>query len=244
MKRVFFLLLTLIIVVVAFAACNNNREEVRENMDIVRKIWYAGRIDFRLGIFLDGRWVQGNNYAEVRSLVDPNSEFFADFYTEVRFVHNSDEVDGALETVIFAFPTEDTVGTIVNAINWEVDSVGIDLYEFGLAYPITVEHLVGNYEGVDRLTRDDRFLLVLPTVIIADSPVSSRVDFELFRLNEWDNENTEKVLSILDQLNMTQDEAGPILRAAGSVDAFVAVADLMLTQGLSAEDALAQYARE
>ena len=73
----------------------------------------------------------------------------------------------------------------------------------------------------------------------------SRTDFELMRLRyQWSEENAQTVRDLLDQLGMTEDEAGPIIRAAGNFDGFVAVAELMLTDGMSAEAVLKQYAKE
>ena len=244
MKK-FFFFLALTIVMIAFTACSNEKEGARE-MDIGEKVEYAQHVDFNLQIFSLGHeeWLQGRStdfYGRVRSLIDPDSDLFADFYTEVRFVHHPDEAVDIQNTVILAFPTDDTEKHVVTALNWEVISANLDLSDFGLSYPITIEDLVNNYEGVNRLIHHEDWLR-LSLFRFANS-YHTRIEFELDRINDRREGNVEKVLAILEQLNMTQDEAGPILRAAGSFDAFVAVTDLMLTQGLSAEDALARYRR-
>lgn len=241
----FLRLFVFILAVITLTACTNQHQKPEE-MDMREKVDYARFLGFELWAFIDGQWFRGNMYNEVRSLVNPSSERFADFYTEVRFIRHADEATDVSETVIFAFPYDDgTVTRAVNALNWEVDSANLDLSEFGLDYPITIENLVDDYGGLYRLIRlDPNFMLTLHS-FVRDTAFAhidgSRINFELFRLFEWSEVNTEKVLGILEQLNMTQDEAGPILRAAGSLDAFVAVTDLMFTQGLSAEEALARH---
>ena len=282
MKKILIILLALILIATIFNACSSEEEE----MDMRDKIWYIHNLDFILQIYIDGQWLNltqeldsdGNSISMVWPLLDPQHESFADFYTEIRFVHFWEETADLPTNVIAAFPFEPARTGAVNALNWETESAGVDLKAFGLSYPITVENLVDDYEAINRLIRHDwnftsnftSFLRGLNTIgtsrtrseweelqrqreagtgIVFFYP-DSRIAFELLRLGEWNDhlreqsdEKVEKVLAILDQLNMTQDEAGPILRAAGSFDAFVAVTDLMLTQGLSAEDALARYRR-
>jgi len=238
-----FLIILLVLIMITHTACNN-RAEI-EKMDMDDKLRYADYLDFTLEMFIDGQWVYTTNYSETRSLIRPDSESPAGFYTEVRFLRHPDEATNIPNTVILAFPHENSVTRVLNAINWEVDSAGIDLSEFSLSYPITVENLVDDYEWVYRLIRYDEFFIAyLQRFVQLSLGGDSRIGFELVRLREQGDENVEKVLVILDQLNMTQDEAGPLLRAAGSLEAFITVTDLMLAQGLSAEDALAQVARE
>jgi len=281
-----FLIILLVLIMITLTACNN-RAEIEE-MDMDAKVRYALYLDFILQIYIDGQWLNltqdsyldGNSISMVLSLIDPEHESFADFYTEIRFVHSWEETAGHPTNVIAAFPFGPARTGVVNALNWEVDSAGMDLSEFGLSYPITVENLVDDYENINRLVWHDarytvdfrRFVSGLTIAGIVgtqaewddlqqkiedgmSSPMFSpddRIIFELLRIGEEitirtggdSDENVEKVLVILDQLNMTQDEAGPLLRAAGSFEAFITVTDLMLAQGLSAEDALAQVARE
>jgi len=113
------------------------------------------------------------------------------------------------------------------------------LGKFGLAYPITIDNLVNDYEGVNRLLRHDEWLQLSLLSFVRTRVYDTRVEFELDRLGDWQSDdNTKKVLDILNQLNMSQDEGGPLLRTAGSLDRFIAVTDLMITQGLTAEQAL------
>ena len=238
MKRsilIFFLILTMTV----FTACNN-KKDIQE-MDIQDKLRYAWRLDFDIYIYMDGQWTQGVDYYWLRELLDPDSEYFEDFYTDVRFAHHSDEVGYFWQTEIFAFLREDSATHTINVLNWEVDSANLDLQEFGLTYPISVDDLLNNYEEIDRLIEHDSWFGVSLVAFTRD--YNTRIEFELDRLNEWDKENTEKIIIILDRLGMTQDEVAPIIRASGSVDAFVAVSDLMLEEGLSAEEALEQVGR-
>jgi len=235
-----FLIVLPILIMGILVACDN-REDIAD-MDMHDKIWYAQILDFDLLRYADGQWVQGAEYSKVRSLINPDSSFFADFYTEVRFVRHPDEAVDVPNTVILAFPFENSVERAVKAINWEIDSANINLNRFGLVCPITVDNLVNDYENVNRLIRlDANFTLMLHS-FVRDEDTSrtdnSRISFELDRLNEWNRDNNKKVLDILDRLNMSQDEGGPLLRSAGSLDRFISVTDLMITQGLTAEQAL------
>jgi len=235
-----FLIVLPILIMGILVACDN-REDIAE-MNINAKIWYARFLDFDLFMYIDGQWIRGNNYSRAHSLTNPNSEFFADFYTEVRFVRHPDEAVDVPNTVILAFPFENSIERVVNAINWEVDSADIDLRSFGLTYPISVDNLVNDYDSVNRLIRlDANFILTLHSFVRDESTAhidGSRVNFELLRLLNWSEDNSKKVLDILDRLNMSQDEGGPLLRSAGSLDRFISVTDLMITQGLTAEQAL------
>ena len=217
-------------------------------MSDYEKIFYAQVLGFNLRRYYDGEWYLENSYDAAKAAINPNSTRFADFYTEVRFVHHPDEAPDEPTTVIFVYPNEDRLQLILNAINWEVESAGIDLEKLGLSYPITVDDLIVNYEEIDRLIRlDGHFMVLLQMFSNEDYYLNMDnlcINFELTRLSEYKRgENTQTVLDILDQPGMSEDEARPIIRAAGSFDGFVAVADLMLSDDLSAEAALKQYAK-
>ena len=246
-----FLILLLILFIPIIVACNNdnnNIEEIHEEMDMRGKFRYARGVDFDLLIFIDGGWYLSRDFARASSLATQDNSF----YTELRFVLHPDEVsdpDGTLNipnTVIVAFPREDTVERVLTALNWEVVSADIDLDRFDLSYPITAEDLVYSYESMNRLIRYEDSWLQLSLSRFARASYDTRIEFELDRINELkpgnDNPsnalNAEKVLNILEQLNMPEDDGWRLLRAAGSVDAFADVADLILEDGLTAEDAL------
>ena len=257
-----------ILIMIVFAACSGYEEEIEEieEMTMRQKLQYARDIGFCFRIYAEGEWYQGDLYVMAAGLAIPSiyrdaddlmvlqglinqggfeiasSEDLEVDYTEVRFVHSSEEVEDDLTNIIFAFPTEDNAERIVTALNWEVDSTGFELEEFGLSYPITVEHLVENYEEIKRLSTDESWFQL--SLLLFGYRLDTRIEFELDRIGEREDGNTEKVLGIVDKLGMTQDEVAPILRASGSVEAFVAVSDLMLEEGVSAEDVLEQIARE
>jgi len=250
-----FLILLLILFIPIIVACNNdnnNIEEIHEEMDMRGKFRYARGVDFDLLLFIDGGWYLSRDFVRASYLATQDNSF----YTELRFVLHPDEVsdpDGTLNipnTVIVAFPREDSVERVLTALNWEVVSAEIDLDKYGLSYPITAEDLVRNYESMNRLIRyeDRSFQFVLST--FAGGVHDTRIEFELDRIFEWRSgndasnaPNADKVLNILEQLSLPEDDGWRLLRAAGSVDAFEAVVDLMLEEGLSSDDALRRVAR-
>jgi len=238
LKRLLIILLTLtIFVLIALTACNS--EDEIEEMGMLDKIWYSNFLGFEVVAYGDGGWHYVDGRSRRINMVLPDN---ADSYTEVRIVRPS-EVIVTETTVIFAFPNEETVADVVNMLNWEVDSVGIDLSDFTLTYPVTATDLVDNYESVNRLIRHgDGWLGAIIADIIPYYPArTSRVEFELSRILQVGY--AERVYGILERLNISPDEAGPILRAAGSVDAFETVVELMFEEGLSSDDALRRVAR-
>ena len=256
MKKKSFLivLFAVIITIVGLIVYLSNKEEPQEpEMSDYDKIWYAENLYFDLRIFDydKGIWYRGNDYSAARAAT--NDGYFTDFYTEIRFVIRPEIPSDVPTTVILAFPNEDKyedeLELILNLLNWEVDSANIDLDKLGLSYPITAEDLVNNYEEIDWLMKLDFGFRALLIRLPIDGGYYmgikvSRIDFELIRVSGLSEENAQAVRDILDELGMTEDEAGPIIRAAGSFDGFVAVAELMLSEGLSAEAALKQYAKE
>ena len=240
MKKILVSLLLLTMIMSVVIACDNTEE-----MSMREKIRYADILYFELHSYIDGYWYSGHRYIEVGARADPNHRFYANFYTEVRFVRHLDEVDRLQNTVIFVYASEDALQIALNVLNWEIDVVGVDVSEFGLEYPLTVENLIYDYESVNEVIWYDRpggnfFKRISELVrrVHREGP-TSRIEYELMIRGEWTYENVEKVSDILEQLNMTETEGGRLLRSAWGIDTFVAVTDLMLEQGLSAEDALA-----
>jgi len=91
MKKFFIVSLTLVMGMVVFAACSNKEMEIQEEMDMFVKLRYAESLGFELRMHVDGQWFQGSDFRDftkARAFVSPNSEFFKDFYTVVRFLHH------------------------------------------------------------------------------------------------------------------------------------------------------------
>jgi hypothetical protein len=265
------------LIIVFTTACSARWEY--EEMDMMEKMRYAERFEFSLLIYVEGEWThfygrswrRANTHFHARTLVNFDSEGRSDFYTEVRFVHNWDEAWGFPNTVIVGVPFERPAIAVVNAINWEAASSGLDLSEFGLTYPVTIENLVDDYVRINGVVSHDPWFRGAVSAFANNSIIAgvarnahewqelqeqieagtatymfspdSRVEFELTRMHGGPRSHIERVNEILEQLGMDHDEGGQLLHTAGSTDAFFAVTDLMLTQGLSAEEALAQYRR-
>jgi hypothetical protein len=277
LKKLLSIIFMFTLTIVFTTACSAGWEY--EEMDMMEKMRYAERFGFSLLIYVDGEWIHfygnqlrgTNTHIGAQTLVRLDSEGYSAFYTEVRFVHNWDEAWDFPNTVIVGIPFERPAVAAVNAINWEAASSGLDLSEFGLTYPVTIENLVDDYVRINGAVSHDPWFrgavsaFANNSVLVGEahgarewqelqerieagtatymfSP-DSRVEFELTRMDGSPRDHIERVNEILEQLGMDHDEGGQLLHTAGSTDAFFAVTDLILTQGLSAEEALAQYRR-
>ena len=69
---------------------------------------------------------------------------------ELVFVHSAEEAEGYAEGVIVAWPSAKTE-RILWSLNWFVARDEIDVTEFSLEYPVTMEDLIDRWEAVDEL---------------------------------------------------------------------------------------------
>jgi len=240
MKKFFVILLVIIMLI--STACNNVSDDSVEvdELSLFDKAFYADTIGFEFRIYIDGYWHTVNDFTTIWSMINPSGSRYTGFHTELRFVKHRNEAENLPNTIVVAYPNEDTVQDVLTVINWEVDSSSIDLNRFGLTYPITVENLVEDYAIMDWLIYTYGALgspTFIYSVAAGSTDIGTRIGFDLGR-SSIGSENTEKVLDILDQLNMTEDEAGPLIRASGSLERFIAVTNLMLEEGITSERAL------
>jgi len=216
---------------------------------MIKALNFAELFDYYLYMNKDGHWYQGNFYSKARSLVSPRSDSFIDFYTEVRFVHSTEEVFRLPTNVIAVRPNPEIVQGIINAMYLDILSEGNDLENtlsrFGLIYPISKENLVEDWEKVRALlTRSEDSGRMFDVIQFARTynNQGSPLTYALFIL--FSSSFEEQVLSIINKLGITEDEGAILLRQLGSYDAFVFITTLMLEEGLSFERARRRYERE
>ena len=73
---------------------------------------------------------------------------YADSFTSVAIVYSKEDASGFPEDVIVAWPYEKT-HRIIEILNEEVIRHSIDLEQYSLQYPITIENLIEDWEKVD-----------------------------------------------------------------------------------------------
>jgi len=99
---------------------------------------------------------------------------------------------------------------------------------------ISVDDIIKDYEFVLEMIVDTGFEFLF------GSWADRNIRIELILMGVSSEENEEIIFGILEQLSMSEYEGWQLLRSAGNLDRFIEVTDLMLEQGLSKEDALAQ----
>jgi len=87
------------------------------------------------------------SYADLVVFFEPFGHFIQDHQTEVVFVHTEEEAVGFPDHVMVMWPGRLTRGALVE-INDIIRRDEVDVTEFGLTYPITIENLVDDWEKV------------------------------------------------------------------------------------------------
>jgi len=161
---------------IIFSGCNTGREQEalipRDKMDFA----FHTQI-FHFQIVINGEVVTGIPAATSSwALIHPLNPDFDSSFTELVLVHNESEAQGFPDNVIVAWPwdrplSHDRLYLFNRAVSRTADELEppqdawfgrepINLEDFGLTYPITVEDLVNNWEGVigvwNALTQTER----------------------------------------------------------------------------------------
>jgi len=121
---------------------------------------------FLFNMFFDARIVVGDEIyfgsANFMIFTGPNHSDFDPFYDELIFVHSEEESEGFPDNVIVAWPLYPFTHTRLAGLNWAITrdlneisgnpetrrNHKINLEDFGLSYPITIEDMVDNWEKV------------------------------------------------------------------------------------------------
>jgi len=251
-KRILFLILAMLFVVTVFTACN--QEEERQEMIIsMDRYMYADNLGFAGRIMVDGEeiivtdWMGRFDEIALR-ITFPNEERlpgqpeFDPFYTELVFVHSEAEAEGFPDSTVVAWPQEGMAEGVINGLRWAALRDEIDMEaELGELYPLTVANLVDDWKAVARLIS----LLGAPNPMNTIRSGAERDGAEAFLLEierrqlVGNREAVDKIIIRDMELRLDLSESLDLLRAAGSVEAFFAITDRMLAEGLSVEDALA-----
>jgi hypothetical protein len=120
------------------------------------KVAYAQDMMFTWQIFYEGeRMVITSIYMREAQTweLPPLRTIIADpFFADVVFVHSEEEAADFPDSTVVFWPLrlegQDVAQGLVNGLNRVAVRDGIDLSEFGLAYPLTVENLVDDWEAV------------------------------------------------------------------------------------------------
>ena len=143
-----------------FMQSNNIERELPERLIPTEIIDYAGTLGFQIRVVIDGEESITAWTINARAFTDPRSEAFNPFYTDFILVHNKEQALEFPDNVITAW--HDYPEGIVRGINFLIRNNRpvnhqfgshryVALEDFGLAYPLTVDDLIYNWESVDRL---------------------------------------------------------------------------------------------
>ena len=232
-----------------FLACNRGGEQKMENLR--QGVEYGWWLHFNFRIMVDDELVIPH-HDEIVARVNPNHQLYSPYYTEIAFFHSEAEAldAGKSDNVILAWPGERNFSQgLVNGINLTVLLNEIDLNEYDLNYPITVENLVDDWEAVYELWREIFWGLMLSYDIWGSArefgAEAFQVEIELFHLVE----NPE----IFDQIISRGEEIGKRIKTAidpldplldifnavgGNVEAFFDATNHMEAEGLTVEQLL------
>lgn len=203
---------------------------------------YAMIMNFTFRIVIDGEphvfTQRDDNYRPVSDLImyHPMNELFDTSYTELIFVHNEGEAEGFPDSTVVAWPgDEDVMKGIMNGLHLGVLRGGLDLEDFGLSDPITIEDFVDNWEAVDRLwikvpVRD------LSTTARQYGADAFLLDIEAFHIVYGDEEVLNQVLGEgRRELGLTREDSLRLLVTVGSAEEFFAIADRLGGERFSLE---------
>ena len=143
-NRIIVILLVSIVIFV-IAGCNEKVEDKAEEEIVTmteeewrKRRWYADAMNFygslgnvRWESVIQGRWEEG---------------------FEIVFVHSPEEAANYPDDVSVVWPSELTV-SFIPYVNWWIKREGVDLGEFSLEYPLTVESLVDDWEKMNEFWR-------------------------------------------------------------------------------------------
>jgi len=164
MKIKIIIIVTIVILIAIFIiVCRDNAEE-EQFMIPMDKFDHAYRFNFSFMVYKDGEEVI-TGWSSIWDLIAPGWSTFNPHYDELIFVHSLEEArEGNFpDNVIVAWPyrplfTQASLAEINNTIKNPVSPWGerlarndINLEDFDLTYPITVDDLVDNWEGMVRL---------------------------------------------------------------------------------------------
>jgi hypothetical protein len=144
------MLFVFLVVIFFITACNrNNGEEVGDVMELQDWRERGAMSDFARGFALRD---DINNKGGIHGVHEDSR----DNYSRIMFVLSREEREDYPEDVLVLWPSEHT-HRMLDALNYGVARYEIDLRQFSLEYPITIENIVYDWERVFELwIRDER----------------------------------------------------------------------------------------
>jgi len=251
MKRRHLVLVVMLLAIGSvILACNREDETVKTTEIQFDKTFYASELFFSWKIMIDGEpfiatnWFDRNTVFNRLWMRDASDQ---PYYTELIFVRNEAEAVGFPDSTVLAWPEEGFGQGMVNGLHLGMLRGDIDLEDFGLSYPITIQNLVDDWENVNRLMRyivDERGLM--GSLSFYGPPFDANaymLEIEAFRLLE-DKEAVERVIRRGREWRISRNDTLKLLHMVGSEDAFFDAIERMEEEGLSFEELMEELEGE
>ena len=233
-----------------FLACNKEEEIVTITNIEFEKTIYASDLLFSWKMIIDGEPLVATNFYDISTVLsriwmkDASNQ---PYYTDLVFVRSEEEAAGFPESTVLAWPRDDFGQGMVNGLHLGVLRGDIDLEDFELTYPITIQNLVDDWENVNRLMRyivNERELM--GPLFMHGSPFDANaymLEIEAFRLLE-DKEAVERVIRRGREWRISRNDTLKLLHMVGSEDAFFDAIERMEEEGLSFEELMEELEGE
>ena len=248
--RLLILIVMMFTIVSILFSCNKEEEIVETSYIQYKEVLYARDLFFSWKIMIDGEpfiatnWFDRNTVFNRLWMRDASDQ---PYYTELIFVRNEAEAVGFPDSTVLAWPEEGFGQGMVNGLHLGMLRGDIDLEDFGLSYPITIQNLVDDWENVNRLMRyivDERGLM--GSLSFYGPPFDANaymLEIEAFRLLE-DKDAVDRVLLRGREWWIPRRDTLELLHLVGSEEAFFDAMERMEEEGLSFEELMEELEGE
>jgi len=240
--RTFTLVIMIFTICFLFLSCNQEEEMVEISYIQYEEILYARDLFFSWKIVIDGEpfiatnWFDRNTVFNRLWMGDASGQLY---YTDLVFVRNEAEAVGFPDSTVLAWPEDDIAQGMVNGLHLGMLVGDIDLDDFGLAYPITIQTLVDDWEKVNILMRyivnERRLMNELSWQALPYGAEAYVLDTKAFLLLE-DTDAVNRVLGRGRGLGLGRNDSLELLLVVGSEEAFFHAVERMEEEGLSLEE--------
>ena len=250
MKRRLILSVMIFVLSLIITGCRQE-EEIMKNSDDVRPIpaeksTYATVLGFSFKIVIDGEvqvFGRGESSRPVcERIYFTQSPYFDSSYTELIFVHSEEEATGFPNSTVVAWLDKDTAQGIINGLHLGMLRGDLDLEDFGLVYPITVENLVDDWEAVNSLRSRVMVrygLSNLPSIASRNGAEAFLIEIEAFHVVDGDRELLTEIINRANrELGLNTERALELLTIVGCPDEFLAIVDRLGGERYTLEEIL------
>ena len=210
------------------------------------KTIYAVVMGFVFQIYIDGE-VQvigrGESTFPVRDRIYfTQSPLFDLSYEKLIFVHNEEEATDFPSSTVVAWPDEDMAQGIINGLHLGMLRGDLDLEDFGLVYPITVENLVDDWEAVNSL--GGRVIVRyglsnLYSIAQRDGAEAFLIDIEAFHVVDGNRELLTEIINRANrELGLNIESSLELLTIVGCPDEFLDIVDRLGGERYTLEEIL------